>query len=108
MVVSAVDRPARAGLGFRGSACRSLRFHGNILASVTITVNTGSVVVGRLLGGANSNGSVTITGSTVTESGVGSLKVTNLAVSAAGAVTLRSGITSSRSGIFQTCGCCSS
>ncbi|MDB5323140.1 MAG: antifreeze protein [Phycisphaerales bacterium] len=41
-------------------------FKGNILASVTITVNTGSVVEGRLLGGSNSSGSVTINASTVT------------------------------------------
>jgi hypothetical protein len=41
-------------------------FKGNILASVTITVDTGSVVEGRLLGGSNSDGSVTINGSTVT------------------------------------------
>ena len=41
-------------------------FYGNILAAVTITVNTGSVVTGRLLGGSNSDGSVTINGSTVT------------------------------------------
>jgi hypothetical protein len=41
-------------------------FYGNILASVTITVNTGSVIVGRLLGGSNSDGSVTINASTVT------------------------------------------
>jgi hypothetical protein len=41
-------------------------FYGNILASVTITVDTGSVVVGRLLGGSNSDGSVTINASTVT------------------------------------------
>jgi hypothetical protein len=40
-------------------------FEGNILASVTITVDTGSVVVGRLLGGSNSDGSVTINASTV-------------------------------------------
>ena len=41
-------------------------FKGNILASVTITVDTGSVVEGRLLGGSNSDGSVTINGSTIT------------------------------------------
>lgn len=41
-------------------------FKGNILASVTITVNTGSVVEGRLLAGSNSDGSVTINASTVT------------------------------------------
>jgi hypothetical protein len=41
-------------------------FKGNILASVTITVNTGSVVEGRLLGGSNSDGSVTINASTIT------------------------------------------
>jgi hypothetical protein len=41
-------------------------FKGNILAAVTITVNTGSVVEGRLLGGSNSDGSVTINASTVT------------------------------------------
>lgn len=41
-------------------------FKGNILASVTITVNTGSDIVGRLLGGSNSDGSVTINASTVT------------------------------------------
>jgi hypothetical protein len=40
-------------------------FKGNILASVTITVNNGSVVVGRLLGGSSSGGSVTINASTV-------------------------------------------
>ncbi|MDD4888536.1 MAG: Ig-like domain-containing protein [Phycisphaerae bacterium] len=40
-------------------------FYGNILAAVTITVNNGSVVVGRLLGGSNSDGSVTVNGSTV-------------------------------------------
>jgi hypothetical protein len=41
-------------------------FKGNVLASVTITVNTGSVVEGRLLGGSNSSGSVTVNASTVT------------------------------------------
>ena len=41
-------------------------FKGNILAAVTITVNNGSVVEGRLLGGSNSDGSVTINASTVT------------------------------------------
>jgi hypothetical protein len=40
-------------------------FKGNILAAITITVNTGSVVEGRLLGGATTNGSVTINASTV-------------------------------------------
>ena len=41
-------------------------FKGNILAAVTITVNNGSVVEGRLLGGSSSDGSVTINASTVT------------------------------------------
>ncbi|HWE03339.1 MAG TPA: ice-binding family protein [Tepidisphaeraceae bacterium] len=41
-------------------------FYGSILASVTITVNDGSVVDGRLLAGSNSDGSVTVNGSTVT------------------------------------------
>lgn len=41
-------------------------FKGNILASVTITVNAGSAVEGRLLGGSNSAGSVTVNASTVT------------------------------------------
>ncbi len=41
-------------------------FKGNILAAVTITVNNGSVVDGRLFGGANSDGSVTVNGSTIT------------------------------------------
>jgi len=43
-------------------------FYGNILAAVSISVNTGSVVVGRLLAGANGtpSGAVTIQGSTVT------------------------------------------
>jgi hypothetical protein len=41
-------------------------FKGNILAAVTITVNTGSIVDGRLLGGSNSDGSVTVNASTVT------------------------------------------
>jgi hypothetical protein len=41
-------------------------FEGNILASVTITVDAGSVVDGRLLGGSNSSGSVTVNASTVT------------------------------------------
>jgi methionine-rich copper-binding protein CopC len=41
-------------------------FYGNILASVTITVDTGSIVTGRLLAGSNSDGSVTIDASTVT------------------------------------------
>jgi methionine-rich copper-binding protein CopC len=41
-------------------------FKGNILASVTITVDTGSAVEGRLLGGSNSDGSVTVNASTVT------------------------------------------
>ena len=41
-------------------------FKGNILASVTITVNTGSVVEGRLLAGSNSDGAVTINASTIT------------------------------------------
>ncbi len=40
-------------------------FKGNILAAVSITVNTGSVVRGRLLGGSNSNGSVTVNASRV-------------------------------------------
>ncbi len=40
-------------------------FKGNILAAVTITVNTGSVVEGRLLAGTGGAGSVTINGSTV-------------------------------------------
>ncbi|MEA2710287.1 MAG: hypothetical protein QOF78_2888 [Phycisphaerales bacterium] len=42
------------------------QFKGNILAAVTITVNTGSDVVGRLLAGSNSDGSVTVNASTVT------------------------------------------
>lgn len=43
------------------------QFHGNVLASVTITVNTGSAVVGRLFAGAGGGGgSVTIDSSTVT------------------------------------------
>ena len=37
-------------------------FKGNILASVTITVNDGSAVEGRLLAGSNSAGSVTVNG----------------------------------------------
>ncbi|MDQ3440129.1 MAG: ice-binding family protein [Planctomycetota bacterium] len=41
-------------------------FKGNILAAVTITVNNGSDVEGRLLGGSNTNGSVTVNASTVT------------------------------------------
>ncbi|MBC7785718.1 MAG: DUF3494 domain-containing protein [Burkholderiales bacterium] len=41
-------------------------FKGNILASVTITVNSGSDVEGRLLGGSNSDGAVTVNASTVT------------------------------------------
>jgi hypothetical protein len=41
-------------------------FYGNILAAVTITVNNGSAVVGRLLGGSNSDGAVTVNGSIVT------------------------------------------
>jgi hypothetical protein len=41
-------------------------FQGNILAGVTITVNGGSVVTGRLLGGSSSDGSVTVNASTVT------------------------------------------
>jgi hypothetical protein len=46
-------------------------FYGNILAAVTITVNTGSVVTGRLLGGTGPGGagSVTINASTVTVPG---------------------------------------
>ena len=40
-------------------------FKGNIMAAVTITVNTGSVVEGRLLAGATSGGAVTINASTV-------------------------------------------
>jgi hypothetical protein len=41
-------------------------FKGNILAAVTITVNNGSAIEGRLLAGSNSNGSVTVNASTVT------------------------------------------
>jgi hypothetical protein len=41
-------------------------FKGNILAAVTITVNAGSAVEGRLLAGSNSDGSVTVNASTVT------------------------------------------
>jgi hypothetical protein len=41
-------------------------FKGNIMAAVTITVNNGSSVDGRLLAGSNSDGSVTINGSTIT------------------------------------------
>jgi hypothetical protein len=41
-------------------------FKGNVLASVTITVNAGSAVEGRLLAGSNSDGSVTVNASTVT------------------------------------------
>jgi hypothetical protein len=41
-------------------------FKGNILAAVTITVNNGSAVEGRLLAGSNSAGSVTVNASTVT------------------------------------------
>jgi hypothetical protein len=41
-------------------------FYGNILAAITITVNNGSVITGRLLGGSTTDGSVTINGSTVT------------------------------------------
>ena len=40
-------------------------FKGSILAAVSITVNTGSVVRGRLLAGSNSDGSVTIDASTI-------------------------------------------
>ena len=40
-------------------------FKGSILAAVTITVDTGSVVRGRLLAGSNSDGSVTINASTI-------------------------------------------
>jgi hypothetical protein len=41
-------------------------FKGNIMAAVTITVNSGSDVVGRLLAGSNSDGSVTVNASTIT------------------------------------------
>ena len=41
-------------------------FKGNILAAITITVNTGSAVEGRLLGGSNTDGSVTVNASTIT------------------------------------------
>ncbi len=41
-------------------------FKGNILAAVTITVNNGSAVEGRLLAGSSSSGSVTIAASSVT------------------------------------------
>ena len=43
-------------------------FYGNILAAVSITVNNGAVVEGRLLAGSNGtpSGAVTINGSTVT------------------------------------------
>ena len=41
-------------------------FKGSILASVTITVNNGSAIEGRLLAGSNSSGSVTVNASTVT------------------------------------------
>ena len=41
-------------------------FKGNILAAVSITVKTGSVIRGRLLAGSNTDGSVTINASTVT------------------------------------------
>jgi hypothetical protein len=41
-------------------------FKGNILASVSITVNAGADVTGRLLGGSSTGGSVTVNASTVT------------------------------------------
>jgi hypothetical protein len=41
-------------------------FKGNVLAAVTITVNNGSAVEGRLLAGSSSDGSVTVNASTVT------------------------------------------
>jgi hypothetical protein len=41
-------------------------FKGNVMAAVTITVNSGSAIEGRLLAGSNSDGSVTINASTVT------------------------------------------
>lgn len=41
-------------------------FKGNILAAVSITANTGSVIEGRLLGGSNTDGSVTLNATTVT------------------------------------------
>ncbi len=41
-------------------------FKGNVLAAVTITVNSGAAIEGRLLAGSNSPGSVTISSSTIT------------------------------------------
>ena len=41
-------------------------FKGNILAAVSITTNTGSVIEGRLLGGSTTNGKVTLNATTVT------------------------------------------
>ncbi len=41
-------------------------FKGNILAAITITANTGSVIEGRLLGGSTTDGSVTLNASTIT------------------------------------------
>jgi hypothetical protein len=41
-------------------------FQGSILAAVSITVDTGSTVEGRLLGGSDSAGSVSIDASTIT------------------------------------------
>lgn len=41
-------------------------FKGNILAAITITANTGSVIEGRLLGGSTTDGSVTLNATTVT------------------------------------------
>lgn len=41
-------------------------FKGSILASVTITVNAGSNIEGRLLAGSNSDGSVTLNSTTIT------------------------------------------
>jgi hypothetical protein len=40
-------------------------FKGNILAAITITANTGSVIDGRLLGGLTTDGSVTLNATTV-------------------------------------------
>jgi tetrahydromethanopterin S-methyltransferase subunit B len=41
-------------------------FKGNILAAITITANTGTVVEGRLLAGSTTDGSVTLNATTVT------------------------------------------
>ena len=65
-----LTRGAKAGnvfwqVGTSATLDTTTIFKGNILAATTITVNNGSQIVGRLLGGSKTAGSVTVNASSV-------------------------------------------